>query len=119
MNINLVLCKLKNKEGLQMFKSDAIVLIRWYSVIEGGRPTSPSGPKYMANMRFENIAGLWSVVLFIPNEFVFDQQNFRKFEISFMFPENIREYLQKERKIFITEGPNKVVAEGRIVSVLM
>jgi hypothetical protein len=99
-------------------EAHAIARIRWYTPDEGGRSALPSGPVYAANARFEGISGLWSVVLLLPPGSHCDKDDFQNIELGFLFREKLDEHLQGGRKIFISEGPVRVVAEGQIISVL-
>ncbi|MDD5760077.1 MAG: hypothetical protein PHI06_13460 [Desulfobulbaceae bacterium] len=95
---------------------DALARIRWYSNAEGGRMTLPSGQMYGTNIRFENDANLWSVVILL-QESSPDDKGIQEVKLGFLFRENIKQHLVAGRRFFICEGPEKIIAEGEIISV--
>jgi hypothetical protein len=96
--------------------SDAIAWIRWYKESEGGRKNLPTGNIFAANLRFENEETLWSVVIILPLTPP-DDTRIQKVELGFLFRENLEKYLVPGRQFYISEGPKRRIAEGKIISI--
>jgi len=95
---------------------DAFIRLHWYAEKEGGRITVPMGEFFAANLRFEKDETLWSVVLLFFNVNPDEMRN-QVAGLGFLFHENLEEKLTLGKRVFIYEGPQKLIAEGEILSV--
>jgi hypothetical protein len=95
---------------------DAHIRLHWYTENEGGRNTIPIGKVYGTNMGFEKDGPLWSIVIFFQNATADEMRN-QVVELAFLFPEKVEEKLTPGKRIFIYDGPEKLIADGEIISV--
>lgn len=93
-----------------------LVKLDWYSEREGGKKTLPRGQVYGANLRFEEDESLWSVVILLQNKIPYELDE-SIVELAFLFRENLEGKLIPGKRIFIYEGPEHLVAEGKILKV--
>ena len=94
---------------------DASAQVRWRFEHEKSNRKLISGQVYGANLRFENDDTLWSVAIQLNKPPDSDQNQI--VDLGFLFRENLEDKLAIGRLIYIFEGPEKLVAEGKIISV--
>lgn len=95
---------------------DALIKLIWSTEQEGGRKRIPKGQFFAANVRFEGNKLLWSIVIFLNNKGP-DEMRRQNVEVGFLVRENLEDNLVPGKRVFIYEGPNKLIAEGEILSV--
>lgn len=95
---------------------DILVKLDWYSEKKGGKKTIPRGQVYAANLRFEEDESLWSIVIFLQKKTPYELDK-SVVELAFLFRENLEGKLVPGKRIFIYEGPEHLVAEGKILKV--
>lgn len=92
-----------------------IAKLRWYSEVEGGRAILPSDFVYGANLRFAHDKTLWSVVLLLPFQLP-DSRGYQEVPINFLRQDMREKLLEIGQRFYLTEGPERIVAEGEIIS---
>lgn len=76
---------------------------------------------YALNITFEDIQGLWSVVLLIDDlkaEEINDTIP-HVVKISFLFPDQIRDLIYKDMGFVLSEGPSAVIGSGHILEIAL
>ncbi len=85
--------------------------LRW--PVEGGARERLAGRIFLANLRFEQDEGLWSVIILLKQS-IEDESRSQAVELRFLLPENLMEELTPGKKFILYEGPAKFIAEGEI-----
>lgn len=94
---------------------DGYAQLQWLSESKGGRKELPIGQYYAANIRFGDDERLWSVLILFSGEAPNEMRS-QFVGLAFLFRENLENELSVGKRISIYEGPTKLVAEGKILS---
>lgn len=109
----------KDDLTLPMIRHHAVAEILWQKPEKIQQKLSLGQTIYALNIKFEGVDGLWSVVLILEDlvkeEIKYEQTQVVK--IGFLFPGQVKEFLVKDTRFEILEGPSMLIGSGKILEI--
>ncbi len=102
-----------------MTKHHAVTEILWQKPEQIWQKLNLGQTIYALNIKFEGVDGLWSVVLILEDlaKEEIKPEHPQVVKIGFLFPSQVKEFLEKDTRFEILEGPSTLIGSGKILEI--